>query len=121
VLAGVACCALYTVLSKNVATSAEPLFIVTVQQSVGLIWMVAIWPFEITNATASPTAALSTGDWLGAVVSGLMYYAAAFWFYLKGLRTVPASVAGGFLNLIPLFTIATAYLSRSPKVLQQVS
>jgi hypothetical protein len=38
-----------------------------------------------------------------------MYYAAAFWFYLRGLSCVRASVAGGFINLIPVFGIATAY------------
>jgi drug/metabolite transporter (DMT)-like permease len=47
-------------------------------------------------------------DW--GTVSGLMYYAAAFWFYLTGLRSVPATVAGGFLNLIPVFGITTAYV-----------
>jgi drug/metabolite transporter (DMT)-like permease len=40
-----------------------------------------------------------------------MYYAAAFWFYLIGLRSLPAGVAGGFLTLIPLFAIATAYFA----------
>ena len=40
-----------------------------------------------------------------------MYYGAAFWFYLAGLRHVPASVAGAFLPLIPVFGVAAAYLT----------
>jgi multidrug transporter EmrE-like cation transporter len=47
---------------------------------------------------------------LQAVTSGLLYYAVAYWLYLVALRLMPASVAGGFLNLVPLFGIATAYL-----------
>lgn len=39
-----------------------------------------------------------------------MYYAAAFWFYLTGLRHVPASAAGVFINLIPVSGIAAGYL-----------
>jgi drug/metabolite transporter (DMT)-like permease len=39
-----------------------------------------------------------------------MYYVAAFWFYLWALRSVPASMAGMFLNLIPVFGVSTAYV-----------
>jgi drug/metabolite transporter (DMT)-like permease len=45
-----------------------------------------------------------------------MYYAVAFWFYLKGLSCVRASVAGGYLNLIPVFGIATAYVFLSERL-----
>jgi drug/metabolite transporter (DMT)-like permease len=39
-----------------------------------------------------------------------MYYVAAFWCYLRALRAVPAATAGMFLNLIPVFGVAAAYL-----------
>ena len=110
ILAGVACCALYTVLSRKIATSADPLFIVALQQTFGLILAVTIWRLEGSIAAGHWMPMLSTSEWLAATASGLMYYAVAFWFYLVGLRSLPASVAGGFLNLIPVFAIATAYL-----------
>ena len=50
------------------------------------------------------------GDWLGAATSGVLYYGAGFWFFVTGLRRVPASVAGSFLPLIPVFGLAAGYL-----------
>ena len=40
--------------------------------------------------------------WVGAMVSGILYYGLAFWLYLTALRHVPASYAGAFLPLIPV-------------------
>lgn len=108
ILAGVLCCAFYTVIFRGIDTDMHPLFIVAVQQSVGLAWVMAIRPFEWSGI--EPVVALSGAQWLGAVVSGLMYYAIAYWFYLRGLKAMPASRAGNFLNLIPVFGIAAAYL-----------
>jgi drug/metabolite transporter (DMT)-like permease len=45
-----------------------------------------------------------------AFVSGLVYYALAFWFYIVGLKKIPAGLAGFFLNLIPIFAVGGAYL-----------
>ena len=45
-----------------------------------------------------------------AIVSGIVYYALAFWFYIVGLKKIPASLAGLFLNLIPIFAIGGAYI-----------
>ncbi len=112
VLAGVACCALYSVFSRKLVTAdADPLFIVALQQTAGLAWAAAMWPLQLVGAGAEPITSLSLQEWTGATVSGLMYYAAAFWFYLIGLRSLPASIAGGFLNLIPVFAVATAYFA----------
>ena len=36
--------------------------------------------------------------------------ALGFWFFVTGLRRVPASVAGSFLPLIPVFGVAAGYL-----------
>lgn len=110
ILAGVVCCALYTVIFRGIATDLHPLAVVAVQQSVGLAWVVAIWPLEWGEGGIAPLTALTPGQWLGALASGLMYYAIAYWFYLVGLKAMPASRAGNFLNLIPVFGIAAAYL-----------
>jgi drug/metabolite transporter (DMT)-like permease len=108
ILGGVVCCALYTVLSRRIALAIDPLLTVAIQQTVGLSWAVAIWPLELGGA-ADHLLALSQRELLGGAISGLMYYAAAFWLYLNGLRSVPASTAGMFINLTPVFGVATAY------------
>ena len=41
-----------------------------------------------------------------AVASGVLYYAAAYWFYLTALRRVPASLAATSFYLIPIFGMA---------------
>jgi drug/metabolite transporter (DMT)-like permease len=47
--------------------------------------------------------------WILAAVSGLVYYALAFWFYINGLRQTTAAMAGLTLNLIPIFGVAGAH------------
>ena len=47
--------------------------------------------------------------WLSAIGSGLLYYAAAYWFYLNGLRGVPASFAAVSFYLIPIFGLAASF------------
>jgi len=108
ILGGVLCCAIYTVLSRRIVTTTDPLFIVAVQQTVGLLWVVGIWPVE--GSSPGEVLALPLQVLLAGAVSGLMYYVAAFWFYLRGLRSVPASTAAMFFNLIPVFGIALSYV-----------
>ena len=108
VLGGVFCCALYTVLSRRIASSIDPLAAVTIQQTVGLAWVLSIWPLEPQGAI-SGLASLSQSELLGGALSGLMYYAAAFWLYLNALGLVPATMASVYLNLTPVFGVASAY------------
>ena len=110
ILGGVFCCALYTVLSRRIASTIDPLQAVAVQQTAGLAWVVAIWPLEPQGEAIGSLAALSSKELLGAALSGLMYYGAAFWFYLNALRSVPATTASIFLNLTPVFGVAAAYV-----------
>jgi drug/metabolite transporter (DMT)-like permease len=114
ILAGVLCCAIYTVLSRRIAGQVDALFIVAVQQTVGLAWAVAIWPLELRQERLLPE--LSGELLLGAAVSGLLYYGAAFWCYLSALRSVPASTAGMFLNLTPVFGVTIAYVTLSERL-----
>jgi drug/metabolite transporter (DMT)-like permease len=44
ILAGVLCCAIYTVIARRLA--ADPLLTVAIQQSVALAWAAALWPLE---------------------------------------------------------------------------
>jgi drug/metabolite transporter (DMT)-like permease len=110
ILGGVLCCALYTVLSRRIASTIDPLPAVAVQQTAGLAWVVAIWPLASQGEAIGSLTALSSKELLGAALSGLMYYAAAFWFYLHALRSVPATTASIFLNLTPVCGVAAAYV-----------
>ncbi|MGB2840851.1 MAG: DMT family transporter, partial [Actinomycetes bacterium] len=66
-------------------------------------------PGQLVGATALGD--ISTRAWLAAIISGLLYYALAFWFYLSALRHVEASIAGSFLTLVPVFGVAAAMVT----------
>jgi drug/metabolite transporter (DMT)-like permease len=108
VLLGVACCAVYTVASRMIVESYDALAIVALQQAAGLAWALAIWPLELKTSPVTAIASLNLTELAGGIVSGLMYYAAAFWFYLRALGQMPAIRAGLGFNLIPVFGIALA-------------
>lgn len=109
ILGGVLCCALYTVLARRMRATADPLSAIALQQTFALLWAVAIWPLELRSGQAVNLLQLDLMSWFWAGVSGIIYYALAFWFYLRGLARVNASVAGAFINLIPLFGVGSAY------------
>lgn len=109
-LAGVAACAVYTVISRKLMDTDSTLVIVTVQQSCALVFSVALLATTTLIGRSTPLPDVSAGGWISAVVSGLLYYAVAFWFYLTGLRRVSAATAGVFINLIPVFGIAAGHL-----------
>jgi probable blue pigment (indigoidine) exporter len=107
-LAGVAACAVYTVLTRRHSGNEATLVIVTVQQMSALVMAVllAVWLVPAGSGLMGVTG----GALLQAALSGVLYYAAAFWFYLTGLRQVGAATAGLFINLIPVFGIGAGYL-----------
>lgn len=108
ILAGVLCCAIYTVLARNLI--ADPLYTVAIQQTVALGWMLAIWPLELSRVDLSGAAAVPVHDIATIILSGLLYYALAYWLYLYALRSMRASVAGSFFNLIPVFGVIGSFL-----------
>jgi drug/metabolite transporter (DMT)-like permease len=110
ILIGVACCALYTVLTRRMVTDLDPLLIVVLQQSLALVWALAIWPLEWARGSDFGLTTISPASWGWAALSGVLYYALAFWCYIIGLKQLPASMVGLFLNLIPIFGVGSAYL-----------
>lgn len=110
ILAGVLCCALYTVLTRRTVAQLDPIVVVALQQTVAFVWALVIWPIELLNLRSISFAAISPSAWAWAAASGIFYYALAFWFYIIGLKKTPASLAGLFLNLIPIFGVGGAYL-----------
>jgi drug/metabolite transporter (DMT)-like permease len=106
-LGAVLCCAIYTVFSRKVGQTIAPLIIVAIQQTAGLLWAVSILPLELGQGLIR-TLPLNLIPM--AMVSGLFYYAAAYWLYVSALQTVPAAIAGSFFNLIPVFGVVFAFL-----------
>jgi probable blue pigment (indigoidine) exporter len=110
-LAGVGCCAVYTVLARRLLLDDASLKVALAQQAVALVFAVllAIGAGAV-GATGWALGQMDAEAWLGAMVSGVLYYGLAFWLYLTGLRHVPASYAGAFLPLIPVYGVAAGYL-----------
>ncbi len=109
--AGVVCCAAYTIVARRwLATATSTVRVVATQQAYALALSVvvlgtiavfggAVWPETVTLA-----------GWLSAIGSGILYYAAAYWFYLTGLRAAPAWLAAVSFYLIPVFGVAGGFL-----------
>ena len=110
-LVSVGFCALYTVLTWRLLLDDSSLNVVLVQQMAALGFAVVLASVvDVAGGPGWDLAGLSAGTWLGAGTSGILYYGLGFWFYLSGLRHVPASYAGAFLPLIPVFGLAAGYL-----------
>lgn len=107
-LLAVLCCAFYTVFSRKLSESADPVAIVALQQSAGLAWAAALLLAATPHGTVGDLPGLSLQLIAAAGLSGLMYYAAAYWLYIAALRSVPAAVAGAYFNVIPVFGVALA-------------
>ena len=109
-LTAVGCCALYTVLTRSLLLDDASLTVVLAQQLSALTFAVVL--ATVVHAAGGrgwELAGLGAEAWAGAAASGVLYYGAAFWLYLAGLRRMTASVAGSFLPLIPVFGVAAGY------------
>ena len=110
-LVSIGFCALYTVLTRRLMLDDSSLTVVLAQQLVALVFAIALASVvELAGGPGWDVAGLGAGAWLGAGVSGILYYGLGFCFYVAGLRHIPASYAGAFLPLIPVFGIAAGYL-----------
>jgi probable blue pigment (indigoidine) exporter len=110
-LAGVGACAAYTVICRKLLLAEDStLTVVLVQQSCALAYAVVLFAGARLFGVRPSVMQVSGWAWLSAVASGVFYYAIAFYLYLSGLRRVSATVAGIFINLIPVFGITAAYL-----------
>ena len=131
-LAGVGCCAVYSVLTRRrIGEQSSTLRVVLGQQAwalglaIGLLIAGTVLAGTAAGtATATPlttgdppgAAALvglpgsvSVGGWVSAIASGVMYYTLAYGCYLTGLRHVPASIAATAFYLIPVFGVAAGW------------
>jgi drug/metabolite transporter (DMT)-like permease len=109
-IAGVAACAVYTVLSSRFLIAASSLSVVFVQQVAAFVFSLVLLGGSVVVADPRSIWGVSGTAWLSALGAGILYYAVAFWFYVTGLRGVRPAFAGMFLNLIPMFGLAASYL-----------
>ena len=110
-LISIAFCALYTVLTRRLMLDDSSLSVVLAQQAAALAFAVVLTTVvQLGGGTGWDLEGLGAHAWLGAAASGVLYYGLGFWFYLAGLRHVPASYAGAFLPLIPVFGVSAGYL-----------
>jgi probable blue pigment (indigoidine) exporter len=109
--AGVACCAIYTVGARRWLGTAESTSqVVLAQQAYALVLACFLVGAAWLVTGAVVPGSVSAEGWAAAVASGILYYAAAYWFYLSALRHVDASVAAVSFYLIPVFGVAAAVL-----------
>jgi probable blue pigment (indigoidine) exporter len=110
-IAGVACCATYTVVtSRWLATADSTVQIVLIQEVYALAFaLVLVAGVSLLGGGISPVTVTPAG-WASAIGSGVLYYGLAYWLYLSGLRHVPASVAAVSFYLIPAFGVAGGVL-----------
>ncbi|WP_148570873.1 DMT family transporter [Nocardioides caldifontis] len=110
-LVAVACCALYTVITRKLVLDDSSLMIVLAQQATALAFAVVIATVVgAAGGTGWSFAGMDAAAWLAAAASGVLYYGLAFWLFVTGLRHVPASYAGAFLPLIPVAGLSAGYL-----------
>ena len=109
-LTAVAACALYAVLTRRLLLDDASLTVVLVQQLAALAFAVLLTAV-VHLARGDLSLDLPSGTtWLTAAASGVLYYGLAYWFFLSGLSRVPASYAGTFFPLIPVFGLAAGFV-----------
>ena len=109
-IAGVVACAIYTVATRRWLLVDSTFGVVLAQQVYALGFVaVGVVVVAIAGQAVLPVA-LTLGGLASAAVSGLLYYALAYSFYLSALRSVRASVAAASFYLIPVFGLAGGWV-----------
>ena len=110
-LAGFGCCAVYSVATRRFIPDAKETSHVALSQQAHALVLALVVVIVVGRAGGqiAPTS-LSALGLASAVGSGVLYYAAAYWFYLGALRHVPASLAAVAFYLIPIIGVAAGAL-----------
>jgi drug/metabolite transporter (DMT)-like permease len=110
-LAGIACCAAYTVITRRFIPHArETGQVVLAQQAHALVVaLLLVVVAGVVGGGIAPVDVTPIGL-VSAIGSGALYYAGAYWFYLDALRRVPASLAASSFYLIPIVGVTAGAL-----------
>jgi drug/metabolite transporter (DMT)-like permease len=109
--AGIACCAIYSVLTRRwIPGAKDTSHVVLAQQAYGLLAALAlVAAVAVLGGQVVPSSVSAVGI-ASAIASGALYYAGAYWLYLGALRRVPASVAAVSFYLIPIVGVTAGSL-----------
>ena len=107
-IAGVVCCAVYTVVARRWIGTADGTAPVVLTQQVYALAVVVAGIVLVAVSGQLTIGPVSPIGWASAIASGLLYYATAYWLYLSALRELPASVASASFYLIPVFGVAAS-------------
>ena len=109
-MAGVVCCAVYTVVARRwigTADATAPVLLVQQLYALGVVAVGLAAVAVVGGLTLGPVSGLA---WAGAATSGLLYYTTAYWLYLSALRWLPASAASASFYLIPVFGVSASVM-----------
>lgn len=110
-MAGVACCAIYTVSTRRWLGEADSTSQVLVAQQAYALAFAGLLAGAASLVGGSPLPnSVTAAGWASAIGSGILYYGIAYWLYLYGLRQVAASLAAVSFYLIPVFGVAAGFL-----------
>lgn len=104
ILLGTGFAALYVVVSSRHVARIAPLDLALAQQSVGLVFVLAVTAgaialrLEPLNLPSGPVLLLALG-------SGVLQYALPFWLYLTAVQVIPVSRAALYLTMTPVFGV----------------
>jgi drug/metabolite transporter (DMT)-like permease len=112
-LGAVLACAVYTVLARILVVETSAVRVTLLQQVAALAFaaLLAVVVVAVSGASVGAISSVSFIGWMTAIGSGVLYYGLAFALYLTALQQVPASVAGLFLTLVPVFGVAAALVT----------
>ena len=110
-LAGIGCCAAYSVITRRwIPDAQETSQVILAQQGHALVLALGLVIVAGVAGGAIVPSALTPVGLASAIGSGVLYYAGAYWFYLGALRHVPASFAAASFYLIPIVGVAAGAL-----------
>ena len=108
-VAGVGCCAIYSVVTRRFIPDApETGQVAFAQQAYALVLALGLLLVVIALGGSALPSAVTPLGLASAVGSGVLYYAGAYWFYLGALRRTPASFAALSFYLIPIIGLAAS-------------
>jgi len=107
-IASVIAFAVYTIQGKKLTGNVESLAATTASIYAGLIWLTPFIAFEFRK-TGFPI--ISPISWLAIAYLGIFASALAFFLWNDALRSLDASIAGPFINLIPILGLFFAVLA----------
>jgi drug/metabolite transporter (DMT)-like permease len=107
---GTLAAAFYVVISGRVLRDRDPMLVLAGQQLAAVGLALAVLPFFWKDGFFLTVVALPAKAWALALISGVIQYALAFWLYLSAMRSLKPSIAGSFLNLVPVFGLIGAFV-----------